>query len=423
MRRFFKDDDFDYLLQIALGSVYHRAADAGEVLATAERIRDGHPRSWTAEWTATADRLAGAAAASEAAGWPGIAARQFLRASLYYSVASYAADGTGDPALFGKLWDRHRDAWDRFVDLAGPAGLAGLAAERVAIPYQGTTLPGYFFRSGAADEPRRTLIYNNGSDGPVTDAWTQAIADALANGWNGLAFDGPGQNAALLRQGLGFRPDWENVITPVVDYLLTRPDVDPEKIGLLGVSQGGYWVPRAAAFEHRIAAAVADPGVTDVSSTILRHLPGHLIKLLDAGEQRKFDQDLATGLKFSASTRALLAFRMRPYRTGSPYEFFAAAREYVLPDQVIAQIRCPVLVTDPEHEQFWPGQSRQLYDKLPGEKALISFTEAEGADRHCEPAGLAIRGERIFGWLDQHVPATEPSISVTTFPPHEGEKS
>ncbi|MDR0344755.1 MAG: dipeptidyl aminopeptidase, partial [Nocardiopsaceae bacterium] len=99
MRRFFKDDDFDYLLQIALGSVYHRAADAGEVLATAERVRDGHPRSWTAEWTATADRLAGEAAASEAAGWPGIAARQFLRASLYYSVASYAADGTGDPAL------------------------------------------------------------------------------------------------------------------------------------------------------------------------------------------------------------------------------------------------------------------------------------------------------------------------------------
>lgn len=68
-----------------------------------------------------------------------------------------------------------------------------------------------------------------------------------------------------------------------------------------------------------------------------------------------------------------------------------------------------MLVTDPEHEQFRPGQSRQLYDKLPGEKALIGFTEAEGADRHCEPAGLAIRGERIFGWPDQHVPAGAPA--------------
>jgi hypothetical protein len=62
-------------------------------------------------------------------------------------------------------------------------------------------------------------------------------------------------------------------------------------------------------------------------------------------------------------------------------------------------------VTDPEHEQFWPGQSRQLYEKLPPGKELIQFTEAEGADSHCEPAGNGIRGERIFDWLDQHVPA------------------
>jgi len=72
---------------------------------------------------------------------------------------------------------------------------------------------------------------------------------------------------------------------------------------------------------------------------------------------------------------------------------------------VIGQITCPVLVTDPDHEQFWPGQSQQLYEKLPAGKALIRFTEAEGADSHCEPAGNGIRGERIFDWLDQQVPA------------------
>ena len=81
-------------------------------------------------------------------------------------------------------------------------------------PHQGTTLPGYFFRSGPAGEPRRTLIYNNGSDGPVTGAWVQGVADALDRGWNAVTFDGPGQNAALIRQHLTFRPDWEKVITP-----------------------------------------------------------------------------------------------------------------------------------------------------------------------------------------------------------------
>jgi hypothetical protein len=123
--------------------------------------------------------------------------------------------------------------------------------------------PGYFFRSGPAGEPRRTLIYNNGSDGPVTGAWVQGVADALDRGWNAVTFDGPGQNATLIRQHLTFRPDWENVITPVVDHLLTREDVDAGKIALLGVSQAGYWVTRSAAFEHRIAATLHQWGVVN----------------------------------------------------------------------------------------------------------------------------------------------------------------
>ena len=402
MRPFFKDDGFNFLTEIALGSVYRQAADVGEVLTTVDRIRDGQARSWVDEWTATADRLAQEAAASAGAGHRRSAAGQYLRASLYYSVATYSADGTGDPALFASLWEQHRAAWDQFVDL-GVFG--GAVAERIEIPYQGTTLPGYFFRSGAAGEPRRTLIFNNGSDGSVVGAWTDGIACALARGWNAMTFDGPGQNAALVRQGLAFRPDWEKVITPVVDFLCARPDTDGGKLALLGVSQGGYWVPRALAFEHRIAAAVADPGVVDVSTTVLGHLPHMMVKLLEAGERDKFDRDMEWALKISPSTRSTLALRMRPYGVTTPYEFFSAARDYVLTGELIAQITTPVLVTSPDHEQFWPGQSQELFDKLTSRKAIVAFTEAEGADSHCEPAGSGIRGERIFDWLDEQVPA------------------
>ncbi len=318
-------------------------------------------------------------------------------------------DGTGDSTLFGKLWERHRAAWDQFVDLAD------LHIERIEIPYEGTTLPGYFFRSGSAGEPRRTLIFNNGSGGPVTAAWIQGIADALHRGWNAMTFDGPGQNAALIRQQLTFRPDWEKVITPVVDHLLTGPDVDAGKIALLGVSHAGYWVPRSVAFEHRIAAAVADPGVVDVSTAMFDQIPHFLAKMIDAGEQEKFDKDMEVALRFSAATRATMAFRMRPYGTNSAYEFFTAARAYALTDDVIGQITCPVLVTDPDHEQFWPGQSQELYDKLSARKALIGFTEEEGADSHCEPAANGIRGERIFNWLDQNIqpePVTAREVSA-----------
>jgi len=190
-----------------------------------------------------------------------------------------------------------------------------------------------------------------------------------------------------------------------VDYLVTRPDVDAGKVALLGVSQAGYWVPRSVAFEHRIAATVADPGVTDVSTTMLGQIPHFLAKLLDAGEQEKFDKDMELALRFSPATRAKMAFRMRPYGTTSPYEFFSTARGYALTDEMAGRITCPMLVTDPDDEQFWPGQSRELYDKLPAGKSLIRFTKVEGAGSHCEPAANSIRGERIFDWLDQHIPA------------------
>jgi hypothetical protein len=402
MRPFFKDDGFNFLTEIALGSVYRQAADVGEVLTTVDRIHDGKAPSWVDEWTATADRLAREAAASARAGRSHSAAGQYLRASLYYSMATYSADGTGDPALFASLWEQHREAWDQFVEL-GIFG--GAVAERIEIPYEGTTLPGYFFRSGPAGEPRRTLIFNNGSDGSVVGAWTDGIASALARGWNAMTFDGPGQNAALVRQGLPFRPDWEKVITPVVDSLSARADTDGGKLALLGVSQAGYWVPRALAFEHRIAAGVADPGVVDVSTTVLGHLPHMMVELLEAGERDKFNRDMEWALKIAPSTQSMLALRMRPYGVTTPYEFFSASRDYVLTDELIAQITTPVLVTSPDHEQFWPGQSQELFDKLTGSKSIVAFTQAEGADSHCEPAASGIRGERIFDWLDEQIPA------------------
>ena len=391
MRRLFQDEDFEFTTRNVLGGVFARAADVGEVLCTVDRIHDGRAGSWVDEWTATADRLLaeGGSSASTAA--------RSLRAANYLAAATTAADRTGEEGLFAAVWERHRQAWDAFVDATD------LTVERLQISYEGTTLPGYLFRSGAADEPRRTLVYNNGSDGSVVGAWVRGIADALARGWNAMTFDGPGQNAALIRQGLHFRPDWEHVVTPVVDALSARPDVDPRRLALVGVSQGGYWVPRAVAFEHRIAAAVADPGVVDVSAAMLAHLPHHLVGLLDAGDRERFDEEMGWGLRLAPRVRAMLTWRMRPYGVTSAFDLFTAARAYTLTEDVAARITCPVLVTDPDGEQFWPGQPRRLHDMLPGRKALVRFTTDEGADGHCEPLAVGLRGERVLDWLEQQV--------------------
>jgi hypothetical protein len=391
VRPLFTDEDFEFATRNLLGGVFARAADVGEVLATAARIRDGNARSWIDEWTATADRLLAerGSAASTAA--------RSLRAANYLAAVTGVADRTGEGDLFASTWERHRRAWDAFVDATD------LAVERLEIPYEGTTLPGYLFRSGAPDEPRPTLVYNNGSDGSAVGAWVRGISGALARGWTAMTFDGPGQNAALVRQGLHFRPDWEYVVTAVVDALLARSDVDPRRLALVGVSQAGYWVPRAVAFEHRVAAAVSDPGVVDVSAAMLAHLPHHLVRLLDTGNREVFDREIALGLRLTPRVQAVMTWRMRPYGTTSPFDFFTAARAYTLTEDVVGRITCPVLVTDPDQEQFWPGQSRRLHDMLPGTGELVRFTADEGAAGHCEPLAVGLRGERVLDWLERQL--------------------
>jgi len=90
---------------------------------------------------------------------------------------------------------------------------------------------------------------------------------------------------------------------------------------------------------------------------------------------------------------------MRPYGFTSYYDTFKAVQEYNL-SKVAGQIRCPVLITNPVNESFWPGQSQQLYDLLSSPKVLLHFSESDGADLHCEPKGTGYRELRVFDWLD-----------------------
>jgi dienelactone hydrolase len=392
MQRFYQDDGMNFAVLISLGFAYGNITDVGETLATIERIPEGDTEAWVTEWTTTAERLVQQADESLAGGHTVSARTKLLRASTYFDHASAMSPGTQDPSRYTSLWERHRRCWDRAVEIFE------CPVEQVQIPYAGTTLEGYLFRPDDVPTPRPTVILNNGSDGPVISQWSMGGRAAIARGFNAITFDGPGEGAALHRQHLYFRADWEQVVTPVVDFLLTRPEVDPAKIALQGISQGGYWAPRAAAFEHRLCALVADPGVMRVASSWEAHLPKEMVQLIDDGNQKDFDALMDANP--NEQQKAMLAWRMAPYGTTSYYEAYMKAREQTLDAATVAQIRCPTLVLDPEGEQFWPGQSKLFFDALTCEKQLRHFTAAEGADWHCEPAAQSLRDEVVFDFLE-----------------------
>jgi hypothetical protein len=389
----FKNEEFAFTSALALGAAYYHGADIGESLATASRIADGDFEAWYSEWSRTAESAHCTAELSQQRGHTVSAREAYLRAATYYFLALFFLDGTDMPERLVPTWELHRGCFERAAPLFDPP------LEPVAIVYEQTTLPGYFVSPDTSRRPRPLLILNNGSEGPISDMYFTG-SGALERGYNLLIFDGPGQGAALFRQGLYFRFDWEKVVTPVVDYALSRPDVDGDHIAIYGASQGGYWVPRAVCFEHRIAAAIADPGVWDVSTTWQDHMPKPLLRMARQGMRRPLDALADIGKKRSSELRQTLAFRMRPFGTDSLFEVLERLGDYNLAG-IAEQIRCPMLITDPDGEQFWPGQSRRLYDAIQSPKTLVRFTSQEGASLHMSPLAPGLRQQRLFDWLDE----------------------
>src|SRR4030095_13304304 len=126
------------------------------------------------------------------------------------------------------------------------------------IRYEGTTLPSYFCPGG--EGTRRLLVCTNGYDSTVCEMYLAFAAAARDRGWHCLLFDGPGQGRPLIKQGLFSRPDWENVIRPVLDFAVSLADVDAKGIVLSGWSFGCYLGLRGA-LDLRLAACVLDPGL------------------------------------------------------------------------------------------------------------------------------------------------------------------
>jgi hypothetical protein len=391
---FFKHPTFEMIFLTSLGRAYHSAGNVGKILYLTRQVEDGNFESAYLAFKQAGDEARELAEESAGQGHRESARQAYLWAQNYYDSATYFIDGSDDPTRFLSTWELLYGCWMKSLEFFDPP------IEAIKIPYENVELNGFFMRGNSTAKKRPLLILANGSDGSLLDMWLWGAAGALVRGYDCLTFDGPGQGYALWKQELYFRPDWEKVITPVVNYALTRSEVDPKRIALQGISQGGYWVPRAVAFEKRIAAAIADPGVVDVSTSWLASIPQSLLQLLKAGRKAEFDAYMEKSL--SPAAKSNLRFRMRPFGFSSYFDVYHVVSKYSVAE-VAGNIQCPLLITEPVNETYWPGQSRQLYDLVNSPKKLIHFSESDGADLHCEPKGTGLRDMRIFNWLDETI--------------------
>lgn len=384
MKFLYDDESFSFEALRTAGYAAYGGADLGEVLVTCRQIPEGDEEAWSVRWAATASRVERIGRDALAAGHRVSAREALLRASNYYRTADFyrrenpAADA--ESARLAKASQR---------TFADAATLLDTPARALRIPYEDTTLPAYLFLVDESGTPRPTLLYHGGYDSTLEENYLALAAGALRRGYNVLAFDGPGQGSTVREQGLHFRPDWEAVVTPAVDFALTLPEVDPERLTLVGTSLGGYLAARAAAFEHRIAACVLHDGTWDFHEVIAAlasraaSMPGGIEALM------------------AQNTTARWVVRNGRWTFGvSGIDELVEATEAYTMAGIADHITCPTLVLDAENDQFFKGQPQRLFDELTCRKELISFREDEGAGEHCHEGALSLFHQRTFDWLD-----------------------
>jgi pimeloyl-ACP methyl ester carboxylesterase len=394
VRFLFDDESFSFETLRTAGHSPDGGADLGEVLATAGRIADGDVDSWEREWTLTADRVARIGEQAAAAGAEVSAREAFLRACSYYRTAEFFL--RDDPADDPKVHRLSALATSTFV---AAVELLDHPVERVRVPYENTTLPGYLFLADDSGTPRPTIIFTGGFDSTAEEAYFVAAAAAMRRGYNMLAFDGPGQGAVLREQRLPFRHDWETVICPVVDFLLTRPEDDGENISNIGYSLGGLLAARAAAFEHRVSAIALYDGMYSFNDVCRAAIPSVVGRMIDA-ERDALLRPLFAVLA-SRSVKLAWGFGNGKWTFGadSVGEYVRRLRPYTL-EGVADRIACPTLVMDGENDHFQAGEAQRVYDALTCPKTMAFFTNAEGAGEHCQVGAMRLFQQRYFDWLD-----------------------
>lgn len=329
-------------------------------------------RAFRETWSNMADKLCSLAEEDEARGRLISAGDKYGRAATYYLTAE-RLQAHGAP---GRL-----ELYKRFIEVFNKGlKLAGENCERVEIPYGEAHISALYVCAEGVDGPAPILVQVNGLDSTKEMKYRVGLPQWLARrGVSSLIIDQPGTGEALRLHGMHAVYDSERWASKVVDWLETRADVDPKRIGLEGVSLGGYYCPRAVAFEPRFAMGVvwgANHDWRDVQKKRLAkegsfpvpHYWEHVRWVWGAKDQEEF---------------------MR-------------IAENVHLDGILDRIKVPFLVTHGQKDSQIPLHwAERTYEQLVNspKRELKVFTEREGGIQHSSFDNSANAGAYIADWV------------------------
>ncbi len=309
-----------------------------------------------------------------------IAARYFHAAEFYMKQ--------GDPDK-GAIYEHSVDLMNR--------GLPEMAKARVEVPYNSGFLP--VIRVAAVGEERDVLLIHSGFDGLVEEMYPM-LATFATVGYTVIAFEGPGQGAALRTWGLHMPYDWEKPVSAVLDHFnITR-------CTLIGMSLGGYLAPRAAAFEKRIKRVVSWGAMYDFFEVYRRRLGtpkfNVLRKLLDLRLSGIVDALITRASENEDILKWAVAHGMHVSGTTRPSDFLQWVRTLNLEDSAHLINQDVLLVMGAEDHLVAPDQLYVQAAAMTGARSIqtVMLTQHDQAAQHCQVGNIDLVVTLILGWLE-----------------------
>ena len=396
-RDFFADSAFSNEFVRVLGASVWQGADIRECLDTSKLIKKGDFESWFSAWSALADRTRSSAGKPLARNHQVSAFHALLRASNYYRAAEHFLHGNPSDSRIASAWKSNHDAFAKAISHLN------ISITPVKIPYEKKMdLPGYLYRADQKRKPRPLLILQNGWDGEQESLYGLAM-EGVKRGYQVLTFDGPGQGSLLREKNIPMRVDWEFVMRPVVDYVLSLKFVDQNAIAYYGLGLGGYLAARGAGYEHRIQALIVNPGIYDGMDGLTKSAPplSAVIPLLKT-DPKEADDLIRAWMAKRTQYRYFIEQGMYVFQAKTPSAFLSQFAEVKMKDAV-EMINTPTLVCDSETEaEGSVGQAQLLFDHLKVKrKTLLQFKMNEGGEVTQQEGSFLSSSQKVFDWLDE----------------------
>ena len=364
-------------LLLALSGAPWGGGEIGEIHRIGLRLRGrmGDDHAWFEEWTRMAETVEARGREHADAKKDASAAGDLFRAAHYYHIGERFLQPKSAAGLAA-----YRRGVDCFRDAARRVRRPRI--EPAEVPYEGARLPALFVHPEGVNGRAPAMVFFDGFDITKEIQYFKGIPDLVARGIGCLIVDGPGNGETIRFRNLPLHHETERYASAAYEYLAARGEVDPARVGVMAISLGGYYAPRAAAFEPRFAAAIAWGAQWDYHAVWQERLDriarGETLSLSVPWEHLLWI--------FGVTTKEEALKRLEGFRL----------------DGVVQKIRCPFLLVHGEGDAQIPlATARKCFDAVgSAQKTFKVFTREEGGYHHCQIDNVSIGTAYMWDWLE-----------------------